>query len=102
LAIHCAGVNVQRRLSVEIIRAHRENIPGHRESCSPSPRNPRSPCPGIRTHYLLLPKWRNHADRPSCLDLIALLRKEMIQNATLLVPFGLKLAWKTLELAAAA
>lgn len=54
------------------------------------------------THYLPLPKWRNNADRPSCLDLIALLRKEMIENGTLLAPFGLKLAWKTLGLAAAA
>jgi DDE superfamily endonuclease len=54
------------------------------------------------THYLPLPKWRSHADRPSCLDLIALLRKEMIENGSLLAPFGLKLAWKTLGLAAAA
>jgi hypothetical protein len=54
------------------------------------------------THYLPLPKWRNNADRPSCLDLVALLRKEMIENATLLAPFRLKLAWKTLGSAAAA
>jgi len=53
-------------------------------------------------HYLSLPKWRSNAERPSCLDLIALLRKEMIENGSLLVPFGLKLAWKTLGLAAAA
>jgi DDE family transposase len=54
------------------------------------------------THYLPLPKWRRNADRPSCLDLIALLRKEMIENTSLLAPLGFKLAWKTLGLAAAA
>ena len=58
--------------------------------------------PARDTHYLPLPKWRANADRPSCLDLIALLRKEMIENSSLLAPFAFKLAWKTLGLAAAA
>src|SRR5947209_19007678 len=33
---------------------------------------------------LPLPKWRSRADRPSCLDLTALLRKQMIENPSLL------------------
>jgi len=58
--------------------------------------------PSRNIRYLPLPRWRRTADRPSCLDLIALLRKEMIENSSLLSPFGLKLAWKSLGLAAAA
>ena len=54
------------------------------------------------SRYQPLPKWRKNADRPSCLDLITLLRKEMTENASLLQPFGLNLAWKALGLAAAA
>jgi hypothetical protein len=38
----------------------------------------------------------------TCADLIALLHKEMIETAALLATFRLKLAWKTLGLAAAA
>jgi hypothetical protein len=49
-----------------------------------------------------LPKWRRDAKRPSCLDLVTLLRKEMIQNQALLRPLGLNLDWQTLGLAAAA
>ena len=33
--------------------------------------------------YAPLPKWRRNAKRPSCLDLIALLRKEMIESPNL-------------------
>src|SRR5450631_2314745 len=40
--------------------------------------------------YAQLPKWRRNARRPSCLDLITLLRKEMTQPTTLLDPFALK------------
>jgi hypothetical protein len=58
--------------------------------------------PSRNQHYQPLPKWRRSADRPSCLDLISLLRKEMTENHPLLQPFGLKLAWKMLGLAAAA
>lgn len=54
------------------------------------------------THYPPLPKWRANAHRPSCLDLIALLRKEMRENGSILTPFGFKFTWKTLGLAAAA
>ncbi|MBI3477599.1 MAG: transposase [Acidobacteria bacterium] len=38
--------------------------------------------------YAELPKWRRKARRPSCLDLITLLRKEMTQQPELLAPFG--------------
>ncbi len=52
--------------------------------------------------FELLPKWRRHASRPSCLDLITLLRKEMAANKALVEPFGFQLDWKSLGLAAAA
>jgi hypothetical protein len=52
--------------------------------------------------YELLPKWRRQACRPSCLDLVTLLRKEMIANPTLIAPFGFRPDWKSLGLAAAA
>ncbi len=52
--------------------------------------------------YLPLPKWRRNAIRPSCLDLITLLRKEMVENPALLAPLGLNFEWKALGLAAAA
>lgn len=53
-------------------------------------------------HYQALPKWRRHATRPSCLDLVTLLRKQMIENKHLLQPFGFRLDWKSLALGAAA
>jgi len=56
----------------------------------------RGPC------YEPLPKWRGHAPRPSCLDLLTLLRKEMASSQTLLDPFGLNLDWKSLGLGACA
>ena len=37
-----------------------------------------------------LPKWRKRAKRPSCLDLVTLLRKEMAPNPHLLDPLGLQ------------
>jgi len=49
-----------------------------------------------------LPKWRGHAPRPSCLDLLTLLRKEMVSSKAQLDPFGLNLDWKSLGLAACA
>jgi len=52
--------------------------------------------------YQALPKWRNHADRPSFLDLLTLLRKEMAENPSLLTSLGFQIAWKDLGLAAAA
>ena len=52
--------------------------------------------------YADLPKWRRNARRPSCLDLITLLRKEMSQQPQLLAPFGLKPSDHALVQAAAA
>jgi hypothetical protein len=54
------------------------------------------------TPYELLPKWRRNACRPSCLDLVTLLRKEMIANKSLIEPLGFRTHWKSLGLAAAA
>jgi len=54
------------------------------------------------THYAELPKWRRNARRPSCLDLITLLRKEMAQPTPLLDPFNLKITSPKLVQAAAA
>jgi hypothetical protein len=52
--------------------------------------------------YEPLPKWRRNAERPSCLDLIALLRKEMVANKHLLESFGFQSSWQALGLTAAA
>ncbi|HZU26489.1 MAG TPA: hypothetical protein VFA04_13265 [Bryobacteraceae bacterium] len=52
--------------------------------------------------YEALPRWRRHANRPSCLDLVTLLRKEMVANKSLVEPLGLQLDWKSLGLAAVA
>jgi hypothetical protein len=54
------------------------------------------------TAYAELPKWRRNARRPSCLDLITLLRKEMTQQGQLLAPLGLKISDPELVQAAAA
>jgi hypothetical protein len=40
--------------------------------------------------YAQLPKWRRYSRRPSCLDLITLLRKEATQHPELLAPLGLQ------------
>jgi DDE superfamily endonuclease len=58
--------------------------------------------PGRDAHYQALPKWRRNADRPSCLDLITLLRKQMAENPSLLASLGFKIAWQQLGFAAAA
>jgi hypothetical protein len=52
--------------------------------------------------YVQLPKWRRSARRPSCLDLITLLRKEIAQRPTSLDPFGLHIADSDFVRAAAA
>lgn len=44
------------------------------------------------TAYAELPKWRRNARRPSCLDLITLLRKEMTHQTPMLHPFGLTIS----------
>jgi hypothetical protein len=52
--------------------------------------------------YAQLPRWRRNARRPSCLDLVTLLRKEMMQPNSLLEPFGIELSPPQLVQAAAA
>jgi hypothetical protein len=52
--------------------------------------------------YAQLPKWRRSARRPSCLDLITLLRKEMAQQPALLAPLGFQITTSGLVQAAAA
>lgn len=52
--------------------------------------------------YAQLPKWRRNARRPSCLDLITLLRKEMGEKPELLAPLGFKITDQGLVKAAAA
>ena len=52
--------------------------------------------------YPDLPKWRRSAKRPSCLDLIAVLRMEMTEQPAILNPLGFSVQWKTLVTTAAA
>jgi hypothetical protein len=52
--------------------------------------------------YAELPKWRRYARRPSCLDLVTLLRKEIAEQPQLLNPSGLKIGDSELLRAAAA
>jgi hypothetical protein len=52
--------------------------------------------------YAQLPKWRRKARRPSCLDLITLLRKEIAQQPELLIPFGLNITHQAFVQPAAA
>ncbi|MEK7750311.1 MAG: hypothetical protein AAB654_00240 [Acidobacteriota bacterium] len=54
------------------------------------------------TAYAPLPKWRRRAHRPSCLDLITLLRKEMVEHPELLREFDLTLTDRALTSSAAA
>lgn len=52
--------------------------------------------------YAALPKWRRHAHRPSCLDLVTLLRKEMVDHPELLKEFDVSITDRALTSAAAA
>ena len=52
--------------------------------------------------YAALPKWRRHAHRPSCLDLITLLRDEVVEHPDLVKEFDLVLTDRALTHAAAA
>jgi hypothetical protein len=52
--------------------------------------------------YAELPKWRRNARRPSAMDLITLLRKEMTLLPHLLAPFGFQITDQALVSAAAA
>lgn len=52
--------------------------------------------------YAALPKWRRRARRPSCLDLITLLRKEMAEQPQFLARFDFQINDQALVKAAAA
>jgi hypothetical protein len=52
--------------------------------------------------YAALPKWRRSAKRPSCLDLITLLRKEATEHSELLADLGFQHSSSQLIAAAAA
>jgi len=52
--------------------------------------------------YAELPKWRRKARRPSCLDLVTLLRKEMAEQPHLLAPFDFQITELGMIRAAAA
>jgi hypothetical protein len=52
--------------------------------------------------FAALPRWRRNAKRPSCLDLITLLRKEAAQHPELLQQFGILTTAAQLIAAAAA
>lgn len=58
--------------------------------------------PNRDSHYLPLPKWRRHAKRPSCLDLITLLRQEATSHPQILAKYGLQYSSDRLLQAAAA
>ena len=58
------------------------------------------PCRGDA--YAKLPRWRRNARRPSCLDLITLLRKEAQQAPELLEPLGFQISPPQMIAAAAA
>lgn len=58
--------------------------------------------PGRGEAFAALPKWRRKAKRPSCLDLLTLLRKEMVEHPELTQPVGLNLTDHDLTSAAAA
>lgn len=56
-----------------------------------------------RTHaYAPLPKWRRKARRPSCLDMVTLLRKEVVEHPDLVAHLGLNPGHELLVQAAAA
>jgi hypothetical protein len=52
--------------------------------------------------FAQLPKWRRKAERPSCLDLVTLLRQQMAEHPEMLAPFGLNTSHQALTAAAAA
>ena len=54
------------------------------------------------TAYAALPKWRRRAHRPSCLDLVTLLRKEMVEHPELLQTLEITLTDRGLTGSAAA
>lgn len=58
--------------------------------------------PGRGEAYEPLPKWRRSASRPSCLDLLTVLRKQIAANPPALAPFDFHTDLKHLAITAAA
>jgi hypothetical protein len=58
--------------------------------------------PGRGEAYARLPKWRRNARRPSCLDLITLLRKEAAEHPALLERVGIRTSPRQMVAGAAA
>jgi len=58
--------------------------------------------PERTTAYAPLPRWRRKAKRPSCLDLITLLRREMDEHPELIEPLGFNTSLHTMATSAAA
>ena len=54
------------------------------------------------SHFPALPKWRPNAHRPSCLDLITVLRQEITTQTTPVSPLFTSINWQILGRAAAA
>ena len=52
--------------------------------------------------YAKLPKWRRRAKRPSCLDLVTLLRQEMHEHPGMLIPLGITTSLQDMASSAAA
>jgi len=52
--------------------------------------------------YEPLPRWRGNAKRPSCLDLVTLLRKQTVENTQLQNDMGVQITFQRLACAAAA
>jgi hypothetical protein len=52
--------------------------------------------------FAQLPRWRRKAKRPSCLDLVTLLRQEMAEHPEMLAPLGLNTTYQALTAPAAA
>lgn len=57
---------------------------------------------GRGSPYPSLPKWRKRAARPSCLDLVTLLREQAAANPKILHPYGINPSLENLALSAAA
>jgi hypothetical protein len=52
--------------------------------------------------YSPLPRWRANASRPSCLDLVSLLRKEVVENTQIQNDMGIQVTFQRLATVAAA
>lgn len=52
--------------------------------------------------FLPLPRWRANSTRPSCLDLLSVFRKELVENKQMQHEMGMQTTYQTLVAAAAA